>query len=98
MNALTMPWLEVAVAVALLGAPIVSRFRDPNRANGWGLIFAGMAFVCVVLAWLSFSLDVPAGGAPRWSVQPLLFGRRLFFLDELSAPLLPAVAMLHFLM
>src|SRR5262249_15965061 len=32
-----------------------------------------------------------------YSVQPYLFGRQIFGLDELSAPLVPTVALLHFL-
>ena len=96
MTPLSLPWLEIAIAIALVGSPTVSRFRDPDRAYRWGLTFAGGVLACAVLAWLSFYLGVPAGVQPRSSIQPALFGRRLFFLDELNAPLLPAVALLHF--
>src|SRR5262249_62338171 len=53
---------------------------------------AGLA--CAVLGSLGSSLGPPGGG---WSAQPYLFGRRLFALDELSAPLVALVALLHFL-
>ena len=36
---------------------------------------------------------IPPELTGRWSVQPGLFGRTLFRLDELSAPLVPAVAL-----
>jgi len=97
MNILTLPWLELAVAVSLVGSPTVSRMRDPNRAYRWGLIFTGLSFACAFLAWMSFYFGLSGGGSPRWSVQPALFGRQVFLLDELNAPLLPTVALLHFL-
>ncbi|WP_422932126.1 proton-conducting transporter membrane subunit [Singulisphaera sp. PoT] len=94
MNPLQMPWLELAVGVATVGAPAVSRLRDPYRAHRWGMAFTAAAFACAGLACLAFY----AGESPRWSIQPYLFGRPLFGLDELNAPLLPAVALLHFLL
>jgi NADH-quinone oxidoreductase subunit M len=97
MNLLYLPWLEMAIAVAMAGAPAISLLRDPNRAYRWGLAFTGLKFSCAFLAWLAFALGVPAEEAARRSVQPYMFGRTLFALDELSAPLVPAVALLHFL-
>ena len=41
MNLLHLPWLEFAIAAGLIGSPIVSRLRDPNRAYRWGLVFTG---------------------------------------------------------
>jgi NADH-quinone oxidoreductase subunit M len=95
MSILQLPWLEGAVAVALLGALTVSQVRAPLRAARLALAFTGSAFACAVLAWLSFYL-----GTPRqeiWSVQLWLLGRRLLDLDNLNAPLVPVVALLHFL-
>ena len=40
---------------------------------------------------------MPPEGLGRWEPQRFIFGRRLFALDELNAPLVPAVALLHFL-
>jgi NADH-quinone oxidoreductase subunit M len=97
MNLLNLPWLELAIAIALIGSPSISRLRDPNRAFRWGLTFTGLSFACTLLAWLAFYLGIPAEQPRPWSVQPYLFGRQLFGLDELSAPLLPTVALLHFL-
>lgn len=90
-------WRELAIAAALIGSPIVSRLRDPNRAHRRGLAFTGLSFACATLAWLAFHLGIPPEQGERWGVQPALFGRQLFRLDELSAPLVPAVALLHFL-
>jgi NADH-quinone oxidoreductase subunit M len=97
MNPLHLPWLEVSIAVTLLGALGANLWREPGRAFHWGLAFTGTAFVCTVLAWLGSYLGVPAEAIAAWSVQPHLFGRQLLALDGLSAPLVPAVALLHFL-
>src|SRR5437763_9949949 len=97
MNLEELPWLELSIGASLLGALIVSQMRNPNRAYRWGLAFSAGALTCSVLAWLSFYLGAPQAVVEGWSVQPRLFGRVLLRLDELSAPLVPAVALLHFL-
>ncbi len=97
MNILYLPWLESAILVTLVGAIMVSRFREPTRAYRWGLGFTGASFACTLLAWLAFYLAVPVELMERHSLQMYLFGKRYLFLDELGAPLVPAVALLHFL-
>ena len=87
MSPLSLPWLELAVAVPLAGAAVVGRMRNPYRAGRWCLAVTGAALGCAVLAWLGFYLGYEPWAA-RWS--PLV-------LDGLSAPLVPAVALLHFL-
>jgi NADH-quinone oxidoreductase subunit M len=94
---LPLPWLELAILAALVGALCVSRFRGPIRAWRWGLLFTGAALGCSLLAGLGFYLCRRAGVDDRWSFQAHLFGRQLFGIDELSAPLVPLVALLHFL-
>jgi NADH-quinone oxidoreductase subunit M len=92
-----LPWLEIAIGVSLVGSLWVNRFREPGRAFVWGLGCTGAALACAVLAWLRFAFGAaPAAGA-GWSVQPYLFGRQLFGVDQLSAPLVAMVALLHFL-
>jgi NADH-quinone oxidoreductase subunit M len=90
----TVPWLEIAIALPVLGAVWVSRFRDPVRAFVRGLGFSGATFACAALACLAFYAGAPPS---PWSAQSSLFGRPLFGLDELSAPLVALVALLHFL-
>ncbi len=97
MNPLHLPWLEFAIAAALIGSSWVSRLREPNRAYRWGLAFTGTSFTCTVLAWLAFYVGVPSEVTERWSVQHYLIGRSVFSVDELTAPLVPTVALLHFL-
>jgi len=97
MNLQTVPWLELAILSGLIGSPVVGMMRDPRRAFRWGLAFTGASFFCAVLAWLNFYVGTPTEMIALWSPQHRLFGRTLFRLDELSSPLVPAVALFHFL-
>jgi len=81
----------------LSGPPSLSRLRHPDHVYRWSVVLIGATFGCTALAWLAFYVGVPAASLVRLSVQPALFGRQLFVLDELNAPLLPTVALLHFL-
>src|SRR4051794_31985071 len=94
-NLLSLPWLEFAVAVPLLGALVVGRLRAPERAAAEGLLFAALTFLCATLAAMAFAQGFPT--APRWDFQHKLFGTRVLHLDELNAPLLPTVALLYLL-
>ena len=100
MNLLHLPWLELVDRRSRWSArSCVSRLRDPAPR-----LLAG--------AWRSPGRRSPARSWPGWpstsasrlerglALQPAAtccFGRQLFALDELSAPLVPAVALLHFL-
>jgi NADH-quinone oxidoreductase subunit M len=94
---LPLPWLELAILIALLGSLCVGPMRDPIRAWRWGLVFTGASFACTVLACLGFYLCRLYGLDDRWGLQAELFGRRILGVDELNAPLLPVVGLLHFL-
>jgi NADH-quinone oxidoreductase subunit M len=95
MNPLSLPWLDLSIASTLIGAPFVSRLRDPERAYRWGVAFLFASFFCAFLAWLGFYVGVTPEQIARWSIQPRLFGRQVFALDQLCAPLVPTVALLH---
>src|SRR5215470_6549511 len=97
MSLLYLPWLEFAIATALVGSLFVSQIRDPNRASFWGWLASGTVFTATLFAWLAFYLGVPLEELERFSPQTSLFGRRLFSLDKINAPLVPAIALLHFL-
>lgn len=92
MNLLAWPWLETSIVVPLLGIVPLAAIRRPERACLWCLAVTGLSLACAALAWLGFHLGVP----PGWSLDGLA-GGGAFHLDTLSAPLLPAVALLHFL-
>src|SRR5262245_16183863 len=54
MNPLSLPWLEFAILLPIVGALGVSRLRRPNSAALWCAGFAAAAFGCAALAWLGF--------------------------------------------
>src|SRR5580704_13847053 len=97
MKFLSMPWLELAIFVTLVGSLFVSFLRDPNLAYRWALTFMGTSFVAAFMAWLAFYLETPPEMIRQASPQKSLFGRQILGLDELSAPLVPAIALLHLL-
>jgi NADH-quinone oxidoreductase subunit M len=92
---LSLPWLEAAVLVPVVGALVVGRLRVPDRTMAEGLGFAALTLACACLATAAAALDVPP--APRWDVQHRLLGTRVLSLDDLNAPLLPTVALLYLL-
>jgi len=94
MNFWNVPWLELSIVVPLVGSIFVSRFSDPLQAFHRGLAFTGAAFACACLTCLGFYLNGPI---ETWSAQPYLFGWMIFKVDDLSAPLVAVVGLLHFL-
>lgn len=90
-------WLEIAIGIALLGALVVGRFRDPVRAWRWGLGFTSAVLLCTVLCCLGFFLGQWSGEPDTASLWADFFGPSLFDIDELNAPLMPMVGLLHFL-
>jgi NADH-quinone oxidoreductase subunit M len=92
-----MLWLEITIAIAALGGVLVSRVRDPNRAWRWGLLLTGSAFLCALVFFVTFVTDRSLLGEESWSLQRHYFDVSLLRFDELSAPLIPLIALLHFL-
>lgn len=92
------PWLELALVLPLIGALCVARVRDNIAASRWSLAFSGLTLACAVGAWLGVSYGYAPGGVTPSDVLPRLYGgERFLLLDQVSAPLLPLVALLHFL-
>jgi NADH-quinone oxidoreductase subunit M len=96
-TALHLPWLEIAILLALLGAVSVSRVRDPQWAARLGAAFTAAVLLGTVLAWAASALGVTPAESAAWSAQTYLGGQPLFRLDGLSGPLVVAAALLHFL-
>lgn len=97
MNVLALPWLDLSICFAFVGALFISRLTSPSSSFRFGLFFTFSAFFCAAMAWLAFYMATPTELVVRWSLQPRIFGRQLFLLDELNAPLIPAIALMHFL-
>ncbi len=96
MNPLHLPWLELAIGIAVLGALTVSRLA-PMLAFRWGLVFTGSVFACALLTWLSFYAGIGPAERQPYSVQSYFLGREVLAVDVVSALLIPAIALLHFL-
>ncbi|WP_165231431.1 proton-conducting transporter transmembrane domain-containing protein [Aquisphaera insulae] len=97
MSVLELPWLDITISACVVGSLAVGRVRDPHRAARIGLGFTAAVFAFSVLAWLGFHTGADPDAIRAASLQPRLFGRDLLTLDDLSAPLVPAAALLHFL-
>ncbi|MBX7106332.1 MAG: oxidoreductase [Gemmataceae bacterium] len=92
MTASEIPWVELAISLPLIGAVVTGRIRDPRRAFQAGVAFTGLTLALSIAAMIVFFT-----GTPYYSLQERLLGSAMFRLDELNAPLLPLVALLHFL-
>ncbi len=80
-----LPWLEFAVAVPLLFALPAALVKQKMAGVRWAAAGSGLALLATAVAWAVQHFTDSAGGGP------------LFRVDELSAPLLPVVALLHLL-
>jgi NADH-quinone oxidoreductase subunit M len=97
MSELHLPWLEVAILCPLVGASFAARFRDSDDARKWCLWFSALTLVCAVGSWLDFqAMNVHEAG-DRGHFLSRLAGREVLVVDQLSAPLLPLVALLYLL-
>jgi len=97
MNELLLPWLEISILLPIVGAIVVSRFRDPSVARRWTLLFTGAALVCTLAAWVDFWHLHSKDAHDHWDVISPLFGREILVIDHLSAPLAPLGALLYLL-
>jgi NADH-quinone oxidoreductase subunit M len=97
MNELALPWLEMALLSAVVGATAVGRLRSTDRVRKWSVFFAGCSLLCVSGAWLNFQFLDATEAADGFQLAPRLFGFNVFMIDQLNAPLLALVALLYFL-
>lgn len=97
MNVFYVPWLELTILVPLVGGLLALLSRESGASQRWGLAVTAGTLASAALAWLGHQTGASPNGAARWDVFPALFGFRLYEIDELSAPLVPLVALLHFL-
>jgi NADH-quinone oxidoreductase subunit M len=88
------PWLELAVVAPLLGVLITLRKDDADISRNRRLVVSGFTLICASAAWLQFTLwpDMIAV-----SLGHKLLGFTPLALTQISAPLVPLTALLHFL-
>jgi NADH-quinone oxidoreductase subunit M len=92
-SSLSLFWIEAGVVVAAAGSLCVLRLRDPMRAWRLGLFFTAGTLVLALVGCLEFYGYWPSGGSESWGGP---WVGEWFGVDELSAPLFPLVALLHF--
>ena len=95
MSSLHLPWLELSIAVPLLGAFIVSRLGDADSARRTSVIICSMTAVLAAGEWVDFSTLHSFEAHDPWRDAIGLDLEGLFVVDELSAPLLPLGALLY---
>jgi NADH-quinone oxidoreductase subunit M len=94
---LHLPWLELSIAIPLVGAAWVSRVRDPEWARRKALVFFVLTLLCAIGAWLDFGTLHTFEAHDRWDVLSSHLSDEAIVVDELSAPLLPLTALIFLL-
>lgn len=97
MSELHLPWLELAILVPLIGAAIVARFRDSQRARNASLIVTGITLALAAGSFVDFSVLHAIEADDHFHLLTRFFGRKFLVVDELSAPLLPLTALIFFM-
>ncbi|MGE3315521.1 MAG: proton-conducting transporter membrane subunit [Planctomycetaceae bacterium] len=97
MNYLHFLWLELAILTPLVGAVLVSRVHDPEKARRGALAAQGLTLVWTVAAWIDFSTLHTFAASDHWDAVSALWVSDLWLIDELSAPLLTLAALQFFL-
>lgn len=97
MSGLHFPWIEAAISVALLGAWLVKRTRNPDQAHQRCLLASGLALLFTIGAWADFNWTQATVAHAPWNWPAISLGTELLAIDELSAPLLPQTALVYLL-
>ncbi len=97
MTELHLPWLEAMIVAPILGAIIVRFTRHRDAAWNRAVLFSGLALVFAIGAWLDFSALHIHEAHDHYDVVSRVMQRDVFFIDELSAPLLPLTSLLFLL-
>ncbi|MCA9063620.1 MAG: oxidoreductase, partial [Planctomycetaceae bacterium] len=95
MTELHLPWLELAIAIPLIGSLCLFLVKDPVRARSTAAVLCGMTLFCAIGEWLDFASLKSFEAHDHWDLFSLFFQRDVFVIDELSAPLLPLTALIY---
>ncbi len=95
MSELHYPWLEFSILVPLLGAAWVYWFKDRELARKHTIALCTVALAFALAEWIDFRTLHSFEARDHWDVFSLLFNVSPLVTDELSAPLLPLVALIH---
>lgn len=95
MTELNLPWLQLAIGLAAVGALIVGRMRTAPVARGWATFFHALVLVAATGAWIDFSLGSAPVVSDGYNLPRQVLGGDLLVIDSFSAPLLPLVALVY---
>lgn len=95
MSELHFPWMECSILIPLLGAAWVSVLRDRNRARRYSILFCCITLITAIGEWTDFIQLGVFEAHDRWDILQMVFGKNVFVVDELTAPLLPLSALLY---
>ena len=91
------PWTELAILLPLIGALIIAELKEAHLARQWACGLSCATLICAQLAWFLTNqpTDVPLTTFRLNSISGF-FGREIFELDILSAPLMPLCSVIYF--
>lgn len=89
-----LPWLELAILTPLLGALVVGFMKNGELARKTCLVLCTLTLVFAIGQWLDFGTLHSFEARDHWDVMESVFHRDILVVDELSAPLIPLVALL----
>lgn len=95
MPELHFPWLETGILVPALGALLLAGVKDGARARWLASWIAALTLVLTVGEWIDFVQLHQFAAHDRGDWIARWVGAGVVVVDELSAPLLPLVALLH---
>jgi NADH-quinone oxidoreductase subunit M len=92
---LDLPWLELSIVCPLIAAALCFGLKNQLVAQRVALIASFLTFGLTVGEWFDFGTLGTFSAHDRGSLIYWIFGREFFVIDELTAPLLPRVALLY---
>ncbi len=95
MPELHMPWLELSITIPLLGSVCMALLRNRELARRMCLLICLLTMVCALGEWIDFVSLKTFEAHDHWDFVELVLHSDIFVVDELSAPLLPLVALLY---
>lgn len=95
MTILHLPWLELSIAIPLIGALWIARKRDPEHAQRLTIVVQCLALLATIGAWVDFGSLRTFEAHDRWDLVSDLLGGEALIIDELNAPLLPLAALMY---
>ncbi len=98
MQELHLPWLELSVVIPFIGAIYIKLLKNRNSAYMQCVLLCALTLICALGEWIDFMTLRIFEAHDHWDFLKAIFGRDVFVIDELNAPLLPLAALLYLMM